>query len=136
MLRALPLVCGLTLALACGGSKPDAKPDAKRDVEVDTEPKPQPEVRVEAGGKVEILVDGQGYHPAEIHAPANAAITLTFTRPDANNCGEELVIASLDLRKDLPVGQTTEIAITTPATGELGFACGMDMYKGKIVVDP
>jgi plastocyanin domain-containing protein len=90
--------------------------------------------KVAAGAKVEVEVDGSGYHPAEIHAPANARITLAFTRADANNCGETLVVKSLGIEKDLPVGQTVEVAITTPASGEVGFACGMDMYKGKVVV--
>lgn len=90
--------------------------------------------KVEAGGRVEVKVDGEGYHPAEIIAPANATITLAFRRADAKNCGEELVIESLGIEKELPVGETVAIEITTPASGEVGFACGMNMYKGKVVV--
>lgn len=122
-------------ASACSEPVNDAKaePSAAAPAEA---PAKSPPARVEAGGKIEILVDGKGYHPAEIEAPPRASITLAFNRPDAKNCGDELVIEALKIRKELPAGQTTEIAITTPASGELGFACGMDMYRGKLVVKP
>lgn len=125
-------------ASACSEPVSDAKaqPSAEAQAPSEATPAATPPARVAAGGKIEILVDGKGYHPAEIEAPANAAITLAFKRPDAKNCGDELVIEALKIRKELPVGQTTEIAITTPASGELKFACGMDMYRGKVVVKP
>ena len=80
------------------------------------------------------MVDGKGYHPAEIQAPPNAAITIAFERPDDKNCGEQVVFPSLAITKDLPVGKSVTVAITTPASGEVAFTCGMAMYEGKIVV--
>nr|WP_255216800.1 cupredoxin domain-containing protein [Pseudenhygromyxa sp. WMMC2535] len=44
-----------------------------------------------------------------------------------------MVIADMDVKKDLRVGETVEIEVEVPESGELGFACGMDMYKGKVV---
>ena len=38
----------------------------------------------------------------------------------------------VDLPKDKPV----EVAVTVPQTGELTFACGMDMFKGTIIAQP
>lgn len=97
------------------------------------EGKPAEVAEVEAGGRVEITVDGGGYHPAEIKAPPNSKVTLAFTRPDEKNCGGKLVIAAMELEKDLPVGESVEIEVEVPESGELGFACGMNMYKGKVV---
>jgi plastocyanin domain-containing protein len=124
-------------SFACTEGKAEdgsAKPAAATDEATTPTPQAAEVAKVAAGGKVTVKVDGSGYHPAEIHAPANARITLAFTRPDAQNCGETLVMKSLGIEKDLPVGQTVEVTITTPASGEVGFACGMDMYKGKVVV--
>jgi Cupredoxin-like domain len=138
MRRLLVLASFLALivaASACDSAKLEdgaAKPSKPTDEA--TKPSDEAATRVEAGGRVEVEVDGQGYHPAEIQAPANAEITLAFKRVDEQNCGEELVIESLAIKKDLPVGKVVEVAITTPATGEVGFACGMNMYKGKVVV--
>jgi hypothetical protein len=117
-------------------AKPETKPDTKADPhagmdhgEADAE---QP-VEVAADGRIEIEVDASGYHPASISAPAKATITLAFKRTTESGCGNELVIAALDIKKDLPVGEVVEIPVEVPETGELGFACGMDMYKGKVV---
>lgn len=88
---------------------------------------------VEAGGKAEIEVDAGGYHPAEIQAPPKSKVTLAFTRTTEAGCGQELVIASMDVKKDLPLNETVEIEVEVPESGELGFACGMNMYKGKVV---
>lgn len=123
----LALVALIFVSFACTEGKADAGL-AK------STPEAAELAKVAAGGRVEVKVDGEGYHPAQIQAPANAKITLAFRRADANNCGEELVIASLGVKKDLPVGETVEVVITTPASGEVGFACGMNMYEGKVVV--
>jgi len=36
---------------------------------------------------------------------------------------------------DLPKGAPVDVPVTVPASGELGFACGMDMFRGKVVAD-
>ena len=87
----------------------------------------------EAGGRVDIEVDAGGYHPAEITAPAKAKVTLAFKRTTDQGCGQELVIESMELKKDLPLNETVEIEVEVPESGELKFACGMDMYRGKVV---
>jgi len=90
-------------------------------------------VAAEAGGRVEVSVDASGYHPATITAPPGAKVTLAFTRTTESGCGEQLVLASLDIKKSLPLNEVVEIEIAVPETGEVGFACGMNMYKGKVV---
>ena len=88
-----------------------------------------------ANGRVEIRVDDQGYHPTTIRAAAGSALTLVFRRTDALNCGEKVRFPSLgNLERDLPVGQAVEVAVTVPPSGELAFTCGMNMYRGSVVV--
>ena len=80
-----------------------------------------------------IEVDARGYHPDRVEARAGEPVTLVFTRTTEAGCGEELVIASQDIRRDLPVGEAVEVTFT-PEVGEVTFACGMEMYRGAVVV--
>jgi plastocyanin domain-containing protein len=92
------------------------------------------EATVAAGGTVTVRVDGSGYHPARIRAAANSEITLSFLRTTDECCGQELKIPSLSIRRDLPLNQAVAVAVRVPANGQLGFTCGMDMYRGSVVV--
>lgn len=117
--RVLPLA---VLVVACQRETP--RPAAQRPSTV-TAP---------ANGRVEVAVDDQGYHPSTVRAPAGSPLTLVFRRADALNCGEKLRFPSLGIERDLPVGQSVEVAVTTPASGALAFTCGMNMYRGSVVV--
>lgn len=99
----------------------------------DAAAKPSKVAQVDAGARVEVLVDAGGYTPAEIQAPPKTKITLAFKRTTEQGCGQELVIKTMELEKDLPLDEVVEIEVEVPESGELGFACGMDMYKGKVV---
>lgn len=141
--RILGLAASLLLTVsACdkGGDKAD-KTEAKTEAKTDDahtghgDDAAKPKIaEVAADGRVEIEVDAGGYHPAEIHAPANANITLAFKRITDQGCGQKIVVKTAEkIEKDLPLDEVVEISVTVPADGELGFACGMDMYKGKVV---
>jgi plastocyanin domain-containing protein len=81
----------------------------------------------------EIEVDARGYHPDRVEARAGEPVTLVFTRTTEEGCGEELVIAAHDVRRELPVGEPVEVTFT-PQAGDVTFACGMDMYRGTVIV--
>jgi plastocyanin domain-containing protein len=38
------------------------------------------------------------------------------------------------VERDLPLDKPVELAVTFPKAGKLGYACGMNMTKGIIVV--
>ena len=136
----LSILTTLILAGGCDKAENAAKADSKSEKTAakadakDEKAEPEAAARVEAGGKIAIQVDATGYTPAEISAPANAKITLAFKRISEAGCGDEVVIKGTEIKKQLPVGEVVEIEIQTPAKGEVGFACGMDMYQGKVVV--
>lgn len=89
----------------------------------------------ETGGqRVAVTVNASGYEPSEVQATAGEPLTLVFTRITDEGCGEELVIASQDIRRDLPLNEPVEITFTPSEAGRLRFTCGMDMYDGAIVV--
>lgn len=90
------------------------------------------EVAVEK--QVRITVDG-GYSPDTIRVKRGQAITLQFLRKDPSGCLEEVVLPDFGIRQALPLNQETAVNITPKQTGEFGFACGMNMYRGRILVE-
>lgn len=88
----------------------------------------------DSDSSIAITVDGEGYHPSTVKAPAGKKAKLVFTRTTDKSCGTEVVFPSLNIKKDLPLYQPTAVEIDMPASGQLAFACGMDMMKGSIVV--
>jgi len=43
-------------------------------------------------------------------------------------------LASLNIRRDLPLNTLVTIDFTPDTAGEISFACGMDMLRGTVVV--
>lgn len=87
---------------------------------------------IDAGDHVDIIVDG-GYTPEAISAQAGSEITLTFLRKDPSPCLEEVVFSDFGIRRYLPLNETVEVRLTPPHKGSYAFACGMNMFHGKLV---
>jgi plastocyanin domain-containing protein len=89
------------------------------------------------GGRAEIAikVDATGYHPAEARAPGGKPVRIVFTRTTDDGCGQELLVPSAGIKKDLPLNQPVVIDLTMPASGKLAFSCGMDMYRGAVIAE-
>jgi plastocyanin domain-containing protein len=88
-----------------------------------------------AGGGMEIAVTVKGgYQPATIVANAGQLLRLSFTRREATTCGEEVVLPEFGKRAHLPENQTVSVEIVPDKPGEYEFTCGMNMYRGKIIV--
>ena len=90
---------------------------------------------VGAGGvqEVDVTVRG-GYQPASIEVKAGQPLRLNFTRREASLCGEEVVLPEFGRRAHLPENATVGIEITPQQPGEYEFTCGMNMYKGRLIV--
>jgi hypothetical protein len=81
-----------------------------------------------------VIANKDGFTPQEISFQKGQPLKLAFYRTDAKNCASEVVFKNLNIRKKLPVGEVVVVEVPTDKTGEFSFACGMDMYRGKIVV--
>ena len=81
-----------------------------------------------------ITISKRGYEPKEIAVKKGQPVKLEFFREDEENCGEELVFPKLNIKKNLPVGETVSVEFTPQESGEIGFTCGMDMLRGKVTV--
>ncbi len=82
---------------------------------------------------VDIIVEG-GYSPNVISIPKGKPTTLNFIRKDPSSCLEEVVLSDFRVKKYLPLNQKTPITIIPKETGEFDYACGMNMFHGKIIV--
>jgi plastocyanin domain-containing protein len=85
--------------------------------------------------RVEIEVNKEGYQPDKIPGKPGEKLDLVFTRTFEADCISQVKTPDGKL-VDLPMKKPVEVAVTVPQTGELGFACGMDMFHGVIVAQP
>lgn len=83
--------------------------------------------------EIDVTVKG-GYQPAIITAQAGRPLRLNFTRREASLCGEEVLIPDFGTRAHLPQNQTVPVEVTPDKPGEYEFTCGMNMYRGKLIV--
>ncbi len=82
-----------------------------------------------------ITVSKAGFTPGEITLDRSKFSKLAFLRTDSENCGNEIVFKDLNIKKQLPVGEVVLVDLPENIKGKtLNFACGMDMLKGKIIV--
>jgi plastocyanin domain-containing protein len=84
---------------------------------------------------IKVAVGAAGYSPSEAKAPSGKPVRLEFTRTTDEGCGQQLVIPSLSIKKDLPLNQPVAVDVTMPSSGKLAFTCGMDMFRGAIVAE-
>jgi hypothetical protein len=85
-------------------------------------------------GAFKVVVSRDGFTPQEISFKKGQPLKLAFYRADEENCGGEVVFKDLNIKKSLPVGKVVPVDVPTDKEGEISFACGMNMYKGKIIV--
>jgi plastocyanin domain-containing protein len=84
--------------------------------------------------RVPVEANKEGYHPEQIAGKPGEKLALVFTRTADSSCIAQLKTPDGKV-VDLPMNQPVEVAVTVPASGEVGFACGMDMFHGKIVAE-
>jgi plastocyanin domain-containing protein len=85
--------------------------------------------------RVALSVTEDGFVPAEVKVPAGKPVTLVVTRKTDRTCATELVMKDHQINQPLPLGKPVEITFTPDHAGTITYACGMDMYKGTIVVE-
>lgn len=97
-------------------------------------PPAPPSVSADGTRTIPINVNDEGYDPSKISAKAGEKLELEFTRRSKGACGEQVKVADGPVI-DLPLDKPVKIAVTAPASGEIRFACGMDMMTGVVVVN-
>ena len=88
--------------------------------------------------RIDIAVVQDGFSPDHIRVKAGEPVILAFTRRIDRTCAREVVIRRGDggtVETDLPLGETVVIDATFTTTGQLHYACSMDMITGVITVE-
>lgn len=80
-----------------------------------------------------VTVGDRAFEPARLSLKARVPARITFVRTSEKTCATAVAFADL-IRRDLPLNQPVDIEFTPEKTGEVGFACGMGMLRGTIVV--
>lgn len=80
-----------------------------------------------------VVVKG-GYSPSTVVLKKGVPAKVNFDMQDHTACLSHVVFSSLGVNKDLTKQKITTVDIPTDKAGEIDFACGMDMFHGKVVV--
>ena len=84
--------------------------------------------------EVEITVKG-GYSPNLIRATEGVPLRLVFDRQENSDCSSRVVFPDFGVSKPLAAFGRTTVELMPARAGEYGFACGMNMLHGTLVVD-
>lgn len=84
--------------------------------------------------KVTVYINEMGYSKPNIDLKKGIKAQLTFIRQTDKTCATEIVIPSIGVNKPLPLNQAVVVSFTPKSTGEFNFTCGMNMMRGKLIV--
>src|SRR5215207_1142130 len=85
--------------------------------------------------RVEVTVRG-GYHPDVIRVRQGVPVELVFDRQESGECTSRVVFGDFAFSAALPAFQSTTVRLMPAKAGSFGFACGMNMVHGTLLVDP
>ena len=89
----------------------------------------------DATQRVSITVTEQGFEPAVVNVKAGQPVTMLVKRTTDQTCATEVVMKEHNINQPLPLNQEVEITFTPAKSGDLVYACAMDMYKGTVHVE-
>ena len=84
--------------------------------------------------ELKITVKG-GYSPDVIVVRENVPVRLNFYRDETASCSERVIFSDFGISRELPPFKTTAIEFTPDRAGEFTFTCGMNMLRGKLIVE-
>lgn len=119
-------VAALALAAAAAGCKKDSP---KEDTKKGAEPA--------HGNHILIAVTEDGFEPDDIKVTKGEPVTFVFERKTDKTCAKEVIIhvdEGNEIETKLPLGEPVEVEVSFPKSGDVKYACGMDMVKGSIHV--
>jgi heme/copper-type cytochrome/quinol oxidase subunit 2 len=99
-------------------------------------PKTEVDVTKESKPNVKMEVTTQGYTPNVIRVKKGIPVELEIKNPlDSSNCISTFMIPDFNINNvNLKTG-TTKLTFTPDKSGEYTFSCGMQMFKGTIIVE-
>jgi len=84
--------------------------------------------------EIKVLVKG-GYDPDVIVVQKGRPVRVDFYRDETASCSDTVVFGDFGIARPLPAFQTTPVEFTPDKAGEFTFTCGMNMMRGKLIVE-
>ena len=81
-----------------------------------------------------VVVKG-GYQPDLIRVRQGVPVRLVFDRQETGDCTSHVVFPDFKVNSSLPAYKKTAVEFTPDQPGQFGFACGMNMVHGTLVVE-
>lgn len=133
MVRPRSMIGCLSLVLVFGLSAASA---ARQAAPPQSAPAQTPPAQSDESSRQEFTITAseKGFDPAVITLKKGVPARLTFIRTSDKTCATEVVIPAYKVKKELPLDAKVSIQFTPQDTGDVGFACGHNMFKGTLVV--
>jgi len=85
--------------------------------------------------RIQITIHG-GYSPNVVQVRQGIPVEIEFDRQETGDCTSRVVFPDLHLSAALPAFQRTTVRFKPQHAGSFGFACGMNMIHGTLIVTP
>src|ERR1700694_5833662 len=85
--------------------------------------------------EVHVTVKG-GYSPDRIRVRQKVPLRIVFDRQESGDCTSRVVFPDFAVSHALPAYARTAVEFTPDRSGQFGFACGMNMVHGTLIVEP
>lgn len=83
--------------------------------------------------EVAVEVNG-GYLPNTVVLKQGVPASIVFNRKDPSSCFAQVTFPDFGISEDLPINEEYSIDIDTSKPGEYQYACGMNMFHGKVII--
>lgn len=87
------------------------------------------------GKTVEISVTEKGFEPSTVTIKKGESVTLVVTRKTDKTCAKEIVIEEEGINAKLPLNEAVKLTFTPKKSGDIKYACGMNMFGGVLKVE-
>lgn len=81
-----------------------------------------------------VKITERGFEPEKLTLRRGVQARITFVRTTDRTCATEVVFPDFGIKRELPLNQPVVITLTPHKKGELSFTCGMNMMRGKLIV--
>ena len=84
--------------------------------------------------KFTVKITERGFEPLSLTLRRGVQARITFIRTTDQTCAKEIVLRDFGIKRDLPLNQPVVVTLTPNKKSEFIFTCGMDMMRGKLIV--
>lgn len=83
---------------------------------------------------VDMEVTDEGFVPAQVKVKKGEKVRLLITRKTNRTCATEIVIKDYGINAPLPLNEQVTVELTPKGSGEIHYACAMNMIGGVLFV--